>query len=104
MLKILVIAYAIARLSGFLSAVARGIGIVGIEMKSSLTLVLIKLPLSYFLIASYGVQGAAVAVLIAVTVSQSYFLSRFVRMVEGSEKYAWLWNQTSSESDCCIGS
>ena len=68
-------------MSGFLSTVARGIGIVGIEMKASLILLLIKLPLSYFLIASYGVQGAAVAVLMAVTVSQYYFLSRFVRMV-----------------------
>ena len=46
-------------------------------MRGSLLLILVQLPLNFLLISVYGVEGAAMGVLIAVLVSQSYFVIQF---------------------------
>ncbi|MDA2923384.1 oligosaccharide flippase family protein [Acidobacteria bacterium AH-259-L09] len=78
-LKWLVVAFAITPLTGFLATVGRGMGVVEFEMRSSLLLVVVQLPLNFFLISIYGVQGAAVGVLLALLVSMSYFVVQFQR-------------------------
>ena len=78
-LKWLVVVFAITPITGFLATVARGIGVVELEMRSSLLLVLVQLPLNFLLISSYGVKGAAVGALLAMLVSMSYFVVKFQR-------------------------
>ena len=57
-LKWLVIVFAVAPLTGVLAIVGRGMGVVECEMRSSLLLVVVQLPLNFFLISIYGVKGA----------------------------------------------
>lgn len=76
-LKWLIVVSAITPLTDFLVTVGRGIGVVEFEMRSSLLLILVQLPLNFLLISLYGVKGAAMGVLIAVLVSVSYFVSQF---------------------------
>ena len=76
-LKWLIAVSMITPLIGFLATVARGIGVVEYEMRSSLLLIVIQLPLNFFLISTYGVVGAAVGVSVAILVSTSYFVIQF---------------------------
>jgi len=76
-LKWLIVVSAITPLTGFLATVGRGIGVVEYEMRGSLLLILVQLPLNFVLISFYGVEGAAIGVLIAVLVSQSYYVIQF---------------------------
>ncbi len=76
-LKWLIVVFAITPLTGFLVTVGRGIGVVEYEMRSSLLLIVVQLPLNFFLISSYGVVGAAVGVSVAILVSTSYFVIQF---------------------------
>lgn len=76
-LKWLIVVSAITPLTGFLATVGRGIGVVEYEVRGSLLLILVQLPLNFWFISVYGVEGAAMGVLIAVLVSQSYFVIQF---------------------------
>lgn len=81
-LKWLAIVFAVAPLTGVLATVGRGMGVVECEMRSSLLLVVVQLPLNLFLIPTYGVRGAAMGALIAILVSMSYFVIQFQKKTQ----------------------
>ena len=92
LLRLFIVTICIAKLSSFWEIMARGIGIVEFEMRSSFLLVVVQLPLNYFLISNYGLPGGAYGVLAATLISQIYFIFKFRQkcgfpIVKGIRRY-----------------